>query len=133
MVPGHRNSNVTNMRLWKAISSRDFELEHFNRGDYIGAVQAKVESENISKVLYPNDNSPVGRELRLRQQYFFVAATFQDIMRRFRKNNYSSFDCLPEQVTVQLNDTHSAIGIAELMRILVDKECSNRSIGIMLN
>ncbi len=122
MVPGHRNGNVTNMRLWKAISSRDFELEHFNRGDYIGAVQAKVESENISKVLYPNDNSPVGRELRLRQQYFFVAATFQDIMRRFRKNNYSSFDCLPEQVTVQLNDTHPAIGIAELMRILVDEE-----------
>lgn len=122
MVPGHQNGNVTNMRLWKAISSRDFELEHFNRGDYIGAVQAKVESENISKVLYPNDDSPVGKELRLKQQYFFVAATFQDIMRRFRKNNYSSFDILPDQVTVQLNDTHPAISIAELMRILVDEE-----------
>lgn len=125
LVPGYQNGNVTNMRLWKAISSRDFELEHFNQGDYIGAVQAKVESENISKVLYPNDNSPRGKELRLKQQYFFVAATFQDIMRRFRKNNYSSFDCFPDQVTVQLNDTHPAIGIAEFMRILVDEEGVN--------
>jgi starch phosphorylase len=122
MVPGYMNGNVTNMRLWKAISTRDFELEVFNRGDYIGAVQAKAESENISKVLYPNDQSPRGKELRLRQQYFFVAATFQDILRRFRKNNYSSFDCFPDQVAVQLNDTHPAIAIAELMRILVDDE-----------
>lgn len=122
LVPGYRNENVSNMRLWRAISSRDFELEHFNRGDYIGAVQAKVESENISKVLYPNDHSPRGKELRLKQQYFFVSATFKDILRRFRKNNYSSFDCFPDQVTVQLNDTHPAISIAELMRILVDEE-----------
>lgn len=122
MVPGYQNCNVVNMRLWKAICSRDFELEQFNQGDYIGAVQSKVETENISKVLYPNDHSPRGKELRLRQQYFFVAATFQDILRRFRKNNYSSFDCFPDQVTVQLNDTHPAISIAELMRILVDEE-----------
>jgi starch phosphorylase len=122
LVPGFQNGNVTNMRLWKAISTRDFELEIFNRGDYIGAVQAKAESENISKVLYPNDQSPMGKELRLRQQYFFVAATFQDILRRFRKNNYSSFDNFPDQVAVQLNDTHPAIAIAELMRILVDEE-----------
>ncbi len=122
MVPGYLNGNVTNMRLWKAISTRDFELEVFNRGDYIGAVQAKAESENISKVLYPNDQSARGKELRLRQQYFFVAATFQDILRRFRKNNYSSFDCFPDQVAVQLNDTHPAISIAELMRLLVDDE-----------
>jgi starch phosphorylase len=122
LVPGYMNGNVTNMRLWKAISTRDFELEIFNRGDYIGAVQAKAESENISKVLYPNDQSPLGKELRLRQQYFFVAATFQDILRRFRKNNYSSFDSFPDQVAVQLNDTHPAIAIAELMRILVDDE-----------
>jgi len=122
MIPGYQNDNVTNMRLWKAISTRDFELEQFNRGDYIGAVQSKVESENISKVLYPNDQSPRGKELRLRQQYFFVAATFHDILRRFRKNNYSSFDCLPDQVSVQLNDTHPAISIAELMRLLVDEE-----------
>lgn len=122
LVPGYQNGNVTNMRLWKAISSRHFELEQFNQGDYIGAMQAKIESENISKVLYPNDNSPRGKELRLKQQYFFVAATFQDIMRRFQKNNYSSYDCFPDQVTVQLNDTHPAISIAELMRILVDEE-----------
>lgn len=122
MVPGYQNGNVVNMRLWKAISSRDFELEQFNQGDYIGAVQAKVETENISKVLYPNDHSPRGKELRLKQQYFFVAATFQDILRRFRKNNYSSFECFPDQVTVQLNDTHPAISIAELMRLLIDEE-----------
>lgn len=122
MVPGYQNCNVVNMRLWKAICSRDFELEQFNQGDYIGAVQSKVETENISKVLYPNDHSPRGKELRLKQQYFFVAATFQDIIRRFRKNNYSSYDCFPDQVTVQLNDTHPAISIAELMRLLVDEE-----------
>ncbi len=122
MIPGYHNDHVTNMRLWKAISSRDFDLEYFNRGDYIGAMQAKVESENISKVLYPNDQSPRGKALRLSQQYFFVAATFHDILRRFRKNNYSSFDCFPDQVTVQLNDTHPAISIAELMRLLVDEE-----------
>lgn len=122
LVPGFQNAHVTNMRLWRAISSRDFELEYFHRGDYMGAVEAKVESENISKVLYPNDMSRRGKELRLKQQYFFVAATFQDIMRRFRKNNYSSFDCFPDQITVQLNDTHPAIAIPELMRLLIDEE-----------
>lgn len=122
LIPGYRNDYVTNMRLWKAVSSREFDLSEFNEGDYIGAVESKVKSENISKVLYPNDHSPSGKELRLKQQYFFVAATFKDILRRYRKNNYVSFDNFPNQVAVQLNDTHPAIAIAELMRILVDEE-----------
>jgi starch phosphorylase len=84
LIPGYRNDYVTNMRLWKAISSREFDLSEFNEGDYIGAVESKVKSENISKVLYPNDHSPSGKELRLKQQYFFVAATFKDILRRYR-------------------------------------------------
>ncbi|MBZ4685074.1 MAG: glycogen phosphorylase [Desulfomicrobiaceae bacterium] len=122
LIPGYRNDYVTNMRLWKAISSREFDLSEFNEGDYIGAVESKVKSENISKVLYPNDHSPSGKELRLKQQYFFVAATFKDILRRYRKNNYASFENFPNQVAVQLNDTHPAIAVAELMRILVDEE-----------
>ncbi len=122
LIPGYRNDYVTNMRLWKAVSSREFDLSEFNEGDYIGAVESKVKSENISKVLYPNDHSPSGKELRLKQQYFFVAATFKDILRRYRKNNYASFENFPNQVAVQLNDTHPAIAIAELMRILVDEE-----------
>ncbi len=122
LVPGYRNDYVTNMRLWKAVSSREFDLSEFNEGDYIGAVESKVQSENISKVLYPNDHSLSGKELRLKQQYFFVAATFKDILRRYRKNNYASFDNFPNQVAVQLNDTHPAIAVAELMRILVDEE-----------
>ena len=107
-IPGYVNDNVINMRLWAALSSQDFDLEDFNRGDYIGAMEAKVLSENISKVLYPSDEVAQGRELRLKQQYFFVAATFQDIIRRFRKDN-SDFDDLPNMVAVQLNDTHPAI------------------------
>lgn len=85
LVPGFRNDHVINMRLWKAKASRELELGYFNRGDYIGAVEGKVQSETISKLLYPPDEASAGRELRLRQQYFFVAATFQDIFRRFTK------------------------------------------------
>jgi len=118
-IPGYANGNVINMRLWAASSSQDFDLDDFNRGDYIGAMEAKVLSENISKVLYPSDEIAQGRELRLKQQYFFVAATFQDIIRRFGKN-HSDFSTLPDMVAVQLNDTHPAISIPELMRILLD-------------
>ncbi len=118
-IPGYANGNVINMRLWAALSSQDFDLEDFNRGDYIGAMEAKVLSENISKVLYPSDEVAQGRELRLKQQYFFVAATFQDIMRRFGKD-HSDFHDLPNMVAVQLNDTHPAISIPELMRLLLD-------------
>jgi starch phosphorylase len=119
MVPGYENGNVINMRLWSAKSSRDFDLEFFNSGAYLRAIEDKARSENISKVLYPTDNFAEGQELRLKQQYFFVAATFHDITRRHLKH-HQGFDDLPNLVAVQLNDTHPAIAIPELMRILVD-------------
>ncbi|MBU1229448.1 MAG: glycogen/starch/alpha-glucan phosphorylase [Proteobacteria bacterium] len=119
MIPGYENGNVINMRLWSAKSSRDFDLEFFNSGAYLRAIEDKAKSENISKVLYPQDTFVEGQELRLKQQYFFVAATFHDITRRHLKH-HQGFDDLPDLVAVQLNDTHPAIAIAELMRILVD-------------
>lgn len=121
MVPGYENEHVINMRLWTARASRELDLKYFSRGDYIGAVESKVSSETISKVLYPPDHNFAGQELRLRQQYFFVAATFQDILRRYKKKN-DSFDKFPDLVAVQLNDTHPAIAIPELMRLLLDDE-----------
>jgi starch phosphorylase len=121
LVPGFRNEYVNNMRLWVAVSSREFNLADFNSGDYMGSMHAKVVSENISKVLYPRDDVPQNRELRLKQQYFFVSATFQDIMRRFKKRGIPLQD-LPDTVAVQLNDTHPAIGIPEFMRLLMDDE-----------
>ena len=121
LIPGHGDDYVTNMRLWMARSSREFNLTHFNQGDYVGAVEAKVRGETISKVLYPSDEATAGKELRLKQQYFFVAASLHDILRRYRKQR-QSFDDLPDFVAIQLNDTHPAIAIAELMRLLVDEE-----------
>jgi starch phosphorylase len=121
LVPGYKNDFVLNLRLWSAYSSRDLNLTEFGRGDYIGAVQEKVRSETISKVLYPPDHNYAGQELRLKQQYFFVAATFQDIMRRFTKRCVD-FDQFPDEVAVQLNDTHPSIAIPELMRLLLDIE-----------
>ncbi|RJR31995.1 MAG: glycogen/starch/alpha-glucan phosphorylase [Desulfobacteraceae bacterium] len=121
LIPGYGNNNVINMRLWAAKSTREFNLELFNTGKYIQALQDKVLSENISRVLYPSEEVQEGRELRLKQQYFFVSATFQDIMRRFKKRkvDYSRFS---DMVAVQLNDTHPTIAIPELMRILLDEE-----------
>ncbi|WP_419660383.1 GlgP2: glycogen phosphorylase [Desulfosarcina variabilis str. Montpellier] len=121
LVPGFGDEFVTNMRLWKAQSSREFNLDEFNQGDYVGAVEAKVQSETISSVLYPSDELEQGRELRLKQQYFFVAATLADILRRYRKLG-RHFSELPDFVAIQLNDTHPAIAIPELMRLLMDDE-----------
>jgi glycogen phosphorylase len=118
-VPGYHNDTVNTLRLWSAKSSREFNLDYFNSGDYIKAVEDKSSSETISKVLYPDDQTLAGKELRLKQQYFCVSATIRDIIRRFRKH-HSSFKEFPEKVAMQLNDTHPSIGIAELMRILVD-------------
>ncbi|HSV95619.1 MAG TPA: glycogen/starch/alpha-glucan phosphorylase [Spirochaetota bacterium] len=120
-VPGFRNNTVNNLRLWSAKSTREFDLGYFNHGDYEKAVSEKAQSETISKVLYPNDNIFEGRELRLKQEYFFVSATLQDIMRRYRKT-HDGFAEFPEKVAIQLNDTHPAIAIPELMRVLVDRE-----------
>jgi len=120
-VPGYRNNTVNNLRLWSAKASREFDLSYFNDGDYIKAVSEKSISENITKVLYPNDNVFEGKELRLKQEYFFVSATMQDIIRRYKKT-HSGFKDFHEMVAIQLNDTHPAIAIPELMRILVDEE-----------
>jgi len=119
-VPGYGTETVNNMRLWSAKSSRDFNLRYFNEGNYIKAVQDKTASENLSKVLYPDDTTSQGRELRLKQQYFFVSASLQDILRRFR-SQHSDLTLLPDHVAIQLNDTHPSIAIAELMRLLVDQ------------
>ena len=120
-IPGYRNDNVINMRLWIAKASRAFDLNFFNSGNYIQAVEEKEKTECISKVLYPADHIMEGRLLRLKQQYFFVSATFQDIIRRYEKDG-APFDNLPNKVAVQLNDTHPAIAIPEFMRILIDLE-----------
>ena len=119
-IPGYGSKTVNNLRLWSAKATREFDLDYFNEGDYIGAVQGKTKSENLSKVLYPADVTASGRELRLRQQYFFVSASLQDILYRFIKE-HNDLDLLPNKVAIQLNDTHPAVAIPELMRILLDQ------------
>lgn len=118
-VPGYKTDMVNNLRLWSAKATREFDLTSFNAGDYVGAVEEKNTIENLSKVLYPNDASVLGRELRLRQQYFFVSASIQDILRCFLER-HDDFDRLPDKVAIQLNDTHPAIAVAEMMYALVD-------------
>lgn len=118
-IPGHNNNTVNNMRLWSAKASRDFDLGYFNEGNYIKAVADKNDSENLSKVLYPDDTTRMGRELRLKQQYFFVSASLQDIIYRYLKH-HDNFEALPDKVAIQLNDTHPVLGIPELMRLLMD-------------
>lgn len=120
-VSGYRNDVINTLRLWSAKSSEEFDLSYFNDGDYERAVYDKVLTENISKVLYPNDNVSQGRELRLKQEYFFTAASLADIVRRFKMEN-KDLRKLPDKVAIQLNDTHPSIAIPELMRILVDNE-----------
>nr|XP_061816011.1 glycogen phosphorylase, muscle form-like [Nerophis lumbriciformis] len=128
-VPGYRNNIVNTMRLWSAKAPCDFNLQDFNVGGYIQAVLDRNLAENISRVLYPNDNFFEGKELRLKQEYFVVAATLQDIIRRFKASKFGSTEfvrmdlsALPKKVAIQLNDTHPALAIPELMRILVDVE-----------
>jgi len=116
---GYGRRNVNNLRLWAAKATRDFDLRYFNEGDYIAAVADKSQSETISMVLYPNDATLTGKELRLKQEYFFVAASLQDILDRHLNLGYE-LQMLPEKVAIQLNDTHPAIAVAELMRLLVD-------------
>ena len=112
--PGFHNGTVNTLRLWSAKASREFRLEYFYSGDYIKAVEDKSSSETISKVLYPDDHTLAGKELRLKQQYFFVSATIRDIIRRYRKF-HPTYNEFPEKVAIQLNDAHSAIAVAELM------------------
>ena len=119
-VPGYGTENVNLLRLWKAEAGEAFNLEAFNAGDYFGAVANKMISENITKVLYPNDETRQGKELRLQQQYFFVACSLQDII-RLHLRDHTSLSDLAEFAAIQLNDTHPAIGVAELMRLLIDE------------
>lgn len=119
-IIGYNNNTVNTLRLWAARASNQFDLKIFNHGDYVKAVEDKNYSENISKVLYPNDNIYEGKELRFKQQYFFVSATLKDIIRRYRKS-YDHFDKFPEKVAIQLNDTHPTLAIPELMRLLIDE------------
>ncbi|MDH5761364.1 MAG: glycogen/starch/alpha-glucan phosphorylase [Nitrospinota bacterium] len=120
-IPGYHNETVNNLRLWGARSTREFDLGVFNKGDYVQAVSRKQDSETISKVLYPNDQNMWGKELRLKQEYFFVSASLQDIIRRY-KRTHATFDKFSSKVAIQLNDAHPALAIPELMRILVDEE-----------
>jgi starch phosphorylase len=121
-IPGYGTTTVNNLRLWAAKSSRDFNLQYFNEGNYIKAVEDKNNSENLSKVLYPDNTTAMGRELRFRQEYFFVSASIQDIIRRHLvKHPESDIKKLPEKVAIQLNDTHPALAIPELMRLLLDR------------
>jgi len=120
-IPGFGNGTVNTMRLWSAKSTREFELESFNQGNYIGAVESKMKTENISKVLYPADHMLEGKELRLRQEYFLSSSTVQDIFYRFDKK-HDNLGLLPKKVAIQLNDTHPTLAIPELMRILLDEK-----------
>jgi starch phosphorylase len=120
VIPGHGTDKVSTLRLWKAVAPAHIDLGAFNTGDYARAAGAKNEYENISWVLYPNDSTPAGRELRLKQEYFFVAASIQDLVHR-HLTEYPSLDNLADKVAIHLNDTHPAIGVAELMRLLCDE------------
>ncbi|MCA0241168.1 MAG: glycogen/starch/alpha-glucan phosphorylase [Proteobacteria bacterium] len=120
VIPGHGTPRVSTLRLWKAAAPAQIDLQAFNSGDYARAAEFKNQFENISWVLYPNDSTPAGRELRLRQEYFFTSASIQDILARHRAE-HGGLAGLAEHVAIHLNDTHPAIGVAELMRLLVDE------------
>jgi len=118
-IVGYKNNTVNTLRLWSARASIEFDLDSFQGGDYQKAVEEKNISENISKVLYPRDDSMQGKELRLKQQYFFVSCSIQDIIRRYLRG-HDNFDAFPDKVVIQMNDTHPTLAIPELMRLLLD-------------
>eukprot|EP01114_Cavostelium_apophysatum_P016277 TRINITY_DN458_c0_g1_i1.p1 TRINITY_DN458_c0_g1~~TRINITY_DN458_c0_g1_i1.p1 ORF type:complete len:887 (+),score=285.08 TRINITY_DN458_c0_g1_i1:113-2773(+) len=120
-VPGFRTPNTINLRLWASTPSTEFDLASFNEGNYYKAVERRQAAEALSSVLYPNDNTPEGKELRFKQQYFFTSATIQDIIRRFKMYN-TDFNTFGDKVGIQLNDTHPTLSILELLRILTDVE-----------
>jgi len=113
---------VNFLRLWEARASNEFDFELFNKGNYAEAVHQKAAAETISKVLYPNDKTSAGRELRFIQQIFFASCSLQDLIRRFKRDSGSDWAVFPDKVAIQLNDTHPAIAVAELMRLFVDIE-----------
>jgi len=121
-IPGYRNDTVNSLRLWKSTATDEFDLDDFNAGDYAEAVAAKNNAEHITMVLYPNDASENGKELRLRQQYFLASASLKDVLRRWMRINGKEFSRFSEKHCFQLNDTHPSIAVAELMRLLIDEQ-----------
>ncbi|SCK61627.1 starch phosphorylase [Variovorax sp. HW608] len=120
IIPGYGTQATNTLRLWSARATEEIDLSAFNRGNYMEAVESKNHSENVSRVLYPDDSTPSGRELRLHQEYFFVSASVQDLLRRYLRN-HTNFDDLPDQVSIHLNDTHPVLAVPELMRLLIDE------------
>eukprot|EP00798_Chlamydomonas_sp_ICE-L_P029610 gene29610-17891_t len=120
-IPGFNTRNCINLRLWAARPSKEFDLEAFNTGDYVTAIIGKQQAETLSSVLYPDDRTYKGRELKLKQQHFLVSATLQDVVCRFLDSHKDEWDLFPEKVALQLNDSHPSIGIVELMRLLMDE------------
>ena len=121
-IVGYGGKAINTLRLWSAQSPMEFSFQEFNSGDYTEAVRHKINAENISQVLYPNDTLYMGKELRLKQQYFFVACSLADIVRRFKRKENYSWSKFPDEAAIQLNDTHPSIAVPELMRILIDQE-----------
>ena len=121
-VVGYGGKTINTLRLWSALSPSEFSFQEFNSGDYTEAVRNKINAENISQVLYPNDTLYMGKELRLKQQYFFVACSLADIVRRFKRNENYKWSDFPSEAAIQMNDTHPSITVPELMRILIDQE-----------
>lgn len=120
-IPGYQNDVVNHLRLWGTATSHNFDLKRFNEGEYIEAMRRNINDENITRVLYPNDEGMLGQELRLKQEYFLVSATLQDAFRRFKKQ-FDDFRKIPQQMAIQCNDTHPHLAIPELMRLLMDRE-----------
>ncbi len=121
-IVGYGTDNINTLRLWKAESEEPFDFKLFNDQNYDEAVVKKTSAEDISRVLYPNDSEQAGKILRLKQQYFFVSASLQDMVKKFKANGFTDFSQFPEQYAVQLNDTHPAVAIPEMMRLLMDQE-----------
>ena len=120
LIPGNRGPTVNHLRLWSGRAITPFHIDAFNAGDYAAAVQEQVAAKNLSRVLYPDDSTPQGKELRLKQQYFFVSASLQDILATHLSEG-RSLASIPDSIAIQLNDTHPAVAIPELMRLLIDE------------
>ena len=120
IIPGYGTQATNTLRLWSARATQEIDLSAFNKGNYFAAVESKNHSENVSRVLYPDDTTASGRELRLHQEYFFCSASVQDLLRRYLRN-HKTFDRLPEKVSIHLNDTHPVLAVPELMRLLLDE------------
>ncbi len=120
IIPGYGTQATNTLRLWSARATEEIDLSAFNRGNYMAAVESKNQSENVSRVLYPDDSTPSGRELRLHQEYFFVSASVQDLLRRYLRT-HQNFDRLADRVSIHLNDTHPVLAVPELMRLLIDE------------